>query len=379
MERLKCNSKNIQLSLGIVIFVIISNLFLIVVSIALTRRKPSISDKKTSLPVHEFTQNSTAQSVALRVYEPEPLELVNIFAKNHDWIATLSAEHLRTIAVTGDVMLGRSVNTSVIRSGNFTSLYGGIRELLSKTDITLINLESPIVTDCPLTESGMVFCADPRHIDGLISAGVDVVEFANNHAGNYQQKGINETVSLLRGNGLSVAGIDETVIIPIRGVRFAFLAYNDVGKQVGVKNADEMLISEEIHEVRNRADIIVVLFHWGTEYTHRPTRRQRQLARYAVDQGADVVVGNHPHWVQGIDLYRGKPIVYSHGNFIFDQMWSEETRQGVVGTYTFFDTRLIDISFTPIYIESGGKPGIETDEARKQQLLFSMEEESAVY
>jgi poly-gamma-glutamate synthesis protein (capsule biosynthesis protein) len=123
------------------------------------------------------------------------------------------------------------------------------------------------------------------------------------------------------------------------------------------------------------ADIIIVAFHWGIEYTDMPSERQKQLAHLAVDSGADLVLGNHPHWIQPVEIYQDKLIVYAHGNFVFDQMWSEKTREGVIGRYVFYDDKLVDAQFIPIYISSYGQPDL-AESPRKEKILETMKRSS---
>jgi poly-gamma-glutamate synthesis protein (capsule biosynthesis protein) len=106
------------------------------------------------------------------------------------------------------------------------------------------------------------------------------------------------------------------------------------------------------------ADVVIPYFHWGAEYVSVPNQRQRSLAYAAIDAGADLVLGAHPHWVQETERYQGVPIFYSLGNFVFDQMWSTETRQGVIATFAFAGSRVTDVQFTPVVIEDYNRPRI---------------------
>src|SRR5690606_2312827 len=130
----------------------------------------------------------------------------------------------------------------------------------------------------------------------------------------------------------------------------AFLGYDDIEVQQGVSKADPDIIRKEIQEARNMADIVIVQFHWGVEYVSQPSERQRKLGMLAIDSGADLVIGNHPHWIQPIEIYKDKLITYAHGNFIFDQMWSEKTKEGVIGKYYFYNNKLVDAEYMPIKI-----------------------------
>jgi len=275
-----------------------------------------------------------------------------------------------TLVATGDVIPARSVNYKTILYEDFIWSWKYIAPILQSGDITVINLEAPLLSNCPITNVGFTFCGDKRHIEGLEYAGVDVATLANNHIGNYFTYGIQETTQLLRSHGIDVAGIDEEP--PIRvidGVRVGFLAYNDIGaKEEGVSLADMSVMEKEIKQLKNKADVVVVSMSWGEEYTATPSARQTELAHYIIDSGADLVLGNHPHWIQPSEVYNGKYIMYAHGNTIFDQMWSEETKIGVIGKYTFSGMRLINAEFIPTYIQDYGQPKILTGEAKEKVL-----------
>jgi len=309
-------------------------------------------------------------------FTPESVSLEKIFGENHEWVATLSAEKVRTLIATGDVIPARSVNYQTVSRNNFKWPFEKTAEIIKNADITFINLESPLVGDCPLTNEGMIFCGDSRHLEGLVYGGVDVVSLANNHAGDYGGEGIEETTNLLDSVGILATGKSGPVFKDIRDLRFAFLGYNDIDqKKEGISWVDKDKISKEVREARNKSDIVVATFHWGTEYVSQPTERQRELAHLAIDAGADLVIGNHPHWIQPVEIYKGKVIVYAHGNFIFDQMWSPETKEGIVGRYTFYDKNLVDVEFLPIEIKDFGQPYFLEGE-KKRAILEEMQNQS---
>lgn len=311
-----------------------------------------------------------------RVEVVAPLSIERIFAKDHGWVATLSAERIRTLIVTGDIIPARSVNAQVLARNDFLWPYRNTLELLRNGDITFGNLETPLLPNCPVTNEGMIFCGNVRNVEGLVFAGVDVVSLANNHAGNYGVDAVTATVEFLAKQGIIATGVGEPVVKDVRGIRFAFLGYNDITiPQPGVLDVHEETIRRDIIEAKKRADVVVVMYHWGAEYRSQPDERQLYLARFTIDAGADLVVSNHPHWIQPVELYKGKVIMYAHGNFVFDQMWSQKTREGVVGRYTFFDKNLIDVAFTPIFIEEYGQPRMLPTKEQKR-ILEEMQRES---
>lgn len=254
-------------------------------------------------------------------------------------------DEVATILVTGDVLLARSVNARMVKDRNFRWPWEEVAEELRMADLTYVNLETPLVEGCPVRHDGMIFCGDPRAVEGLQFAGVDVVNFANNHAGNWGQDGVDQTLQLMKVAGIEVAGFTHPIIVEKKGIKFAFLGYNDVERQVGIANYEQERMRQEITQARQQADVVIVQFHSGPEYRRQPHARQIELSHLAVDFDADLVIGNHPHWWQPAEFYKDKLIVYSHGNFIFDQMWSPETREGMVGKYSFQDGKLVKVEF----------------------------------
>lgn len=302
--------------------------------------------------------------------------LDSIFADDHHWTASLSAEKTVTLIATGDVIPARSVNQMTVKNNDFTWAFKNIAALANTADLTIINLETPLIRSCPITVEGMVFCGDSRHIQGLLHAGVDIANLANNHSGNHGEEGIKETVNALSANGISVTGTGSALIRETKGVKFAFLGYNDIEKYgANPSPADENTIRDQIMQSRKIADVIVVSYHWGTEYLSQPEERQIALGHLAIDSGADLVIGNHPHWIQPVEIYKGKFIAYAHGNTVFDQMWSEKTKEGVIGKYTFFGNKLADVEYFPVYIKNYGQPEVVTN-GDKDRILDGMKSES---
>jgi gamma-polyglutamate biosynthesis protein CapA len=255
-----------------------------------------------------------------------------------------------TVVFTGDVMLGRSVNVKIQKYTDPTWPFKNVAQIISGSDISIINLESPFISGCKPTEKGMIFCADPKSIFGLVYAGVDYASLANNHANNQGQKGIDDTISLLSQNGITPTGLGKPEFNTVKNTKFAILSYSDLPK------LDEKQMATQISETKKISDLMIVTFHWGAEYQKNPTTRQVFLAHLAIDSGADIVVGHHPHWIQTEETYLGKPIYYSLGNLVFDQMWSEETRLGEILKITFQDNVLIKKEIFPTKIFDYGQP-----------------------
>lgn len=255
------------------------------------------------------------------------------------------------LIAVGDVMLGRSVNAKMRSLNDFKYPFLKTADSLSAADLTFINLESPFFNDCPTTNTGMIFCADPKAIESLVFAGVDIANLANNHIHNYGQEGLSLTENLLQENSITPLGLEGNLVIKeIKRTRFGFLGFDLTSSY------QEEEIIELVKRSKPQVDILIVSFHWGIEYAQEPSPRQIELAHKVVDAGADLILGHHPHVILKIEDYHQGKIVYSLGNFVFDQPWSEATKKGLVGIFTFQDKKLIKSEFRKVYIKDYSQP-----------------------
>lgn len=321
-------------------------------------------------------QTQPGKTLSSQQPTPKPFSLEQIFQKDHSFVQNLPKDNTITLIATGDVLLGRTVNSTTVSTKNFTWPFEKTAEFTKSADITLINLEGPFVKKCPITKTGMLFCSDIRNVEGLKFAGVDITNLANNHIANYGQNGINETIEVLTNFDIDYTGLNDIIYKKVNRITFAFLGYNDISPQPKeVSSAKEEQIVKETQKAKKNADIVIASFHWGAEYRRKPTQRQKELAHLAIDSGADVVIGHHPHWIQPVEIYKDKVILYSHGNFVFDQMWSEETKLGLVSKFVFYEKKLRDVELLPVKIESFGQPYfLEGDQ--KQRILIALEQDS---
>jgi poly-gamma-glutamate capsule biosynthesis protein CapA/YwtB (metallophosphatase superfamily) len=295
---------------------------------------------------------------------------------------------IRTLLVTGDVIPARGVNYFATTRHDFLWPFRPTADYTKNADITYLNLESPLFSGCPVDPGpSFTFCGDARFANGLDLMGAKVVNLANNHFSNYGAEGITLTEQLLQQHGMLTSGLGPVAVINVRGIKFGFIGFNGVGRAI-----DKDALKAGIARAREEADIVVVQFHWGKEYERQPMADPGVptpddpvvIGHDAIDWGADIVIGNHPHWYQGIEIYHGKLITYAHGNFVFDQMWSEETREGVIGTYTFYGTQLVSATWKAYRIYDYGQPvfmnaqdsatALQTMEAASDQLATRLHE-----
>jgi len=223
----------------------------------------------------------------------------------------------------------------------------------------------------------MRFCGRTPFAESMKNNGIDIATLENNHIGNYGIAGIKETESVLNEVGIKYARYDEPLVYQIKGSKLGIFAVNGVGSKI-----DRDDLQNRIRELKQKVDILIVCIHWGKEYTYFPTNapgiaedKPREVGHWMVEAGADLIIGNHPHWVQGVELYKEGFIVYAHGNFIFDQEWSRETKEGVVGSYVFSNNKLVDVNFTPIVIEDYARPRLAL-ESEGERILEHMRDSS---
>ncbi len=269
-------------------------------------------------------------------------------------------------------MLGRSVNAQVLATSDRFP-FNGTADYLKGFDITVGNLECVVSTlGQPVPDKTYTFRADPRGFGRLRGAGFQVVSLANNHTGDFGSRAFADMLAQLPdhgiapvGGGLNRAAAHAPLIRTVRTTTIGFLAYCEIdpfsfaatATSPGHAWLDPVLVKADISAARPHVDFLVVFAHWGIEYQPGQSADQRAMARLAIDAGADLVVGSHPHVIQPHELYSGKPIIYSLGNFVFDEMYSEDVRRGNVLTLTLAGSQLLDWKLRQSYITGNfGQP-----------------------
>lgn len=274
-----------------------------------------------------------------------------------------------TLIFGGDVMLSRHVGTQIYRAGDPNLPWLKIAKEFKKADIAFVNLESPFSDKGAMVTEGMVFKAEPETVEGLKFAGIDIVSLANNHSRNQGNYGLQYSFNHLAENGIEYVGADTSFdlahqgkVLEIEGIKFGFLAYtydqedNPGNQGINVNGLDIDQLKADLEDLKTRADVLIVSMHAGTEYTAQGNSQQVSFAQMAIDNGARLVIGHHPHWVQNYEQYEGGYIFYSLGNLIFDQGWSEATQIGLVVRVTFAGTEIKQIETAEVKIENLNQP-----------------------
>jgi poly-gamma-glutamate synthesis protein (capsule biosynthesis protein) len=253
------------------------------------------------------------------------------------------------------------------RTGNA----GVVRHLIESADIAIANFENPAPNDFSYHPHKNVFTANPKLIEGLADAGIDWVGLANNHIRDAGGNGILQTIANLKkygivssGAGKNLAAARRPAILVAGGVRVAFLAYDTINRgygasaiRAGSAQMSPAAMQADVKAARKAgAQVVIVFPHWGSEYDPTPFAGQQNLARAAIDAGADLVIGNHAHWAGAVEVYEGKPIWYALGNFVFDQTWSIPTMEGITLELTFHGPTLVQARMRPHIILDKAQP-----------------------
>jgi poly-gamma-glutamate synthesis protein (capsule biosynthesis protein) len=250
---------------------------------------------------------------------------------------------------------------------------GAVRDLLQGADLAIANFENPAPDSWTFHKRGTVFHAEPAKIEGLVDAGLDWVSLANNHIGDAGDRGILQTRANLTEHGLAFGGAGKNAsearrpsLLEAAGQTVAILAYDTIAPpywatstQVGSARMTAAAVEADVAKARKAgADVVIVFPHWGVEYKATASSTQRALARAAIDAGADMVIGGHSHWAGAMEVYEGKPIWYSLGNFVFDQTWSEQTMEGLLLELTFAGRELVQARLRPHLILDRAQPNL---------------------
>ncbi len=318
--------------------------------------------KQTLLSVFSLPYQGEKRNIAIIILQSsnrfdDVQKIINYFKASKGKVTSLNnqqmsalevspiADPVTTLTFVGDIMLGRGVKKSVKKNfrGYYSLLFKNVG-ILKESDILFGNLEGPASDKGKDLKNKYSFRMDPEILPVLKDAGFDVLSVANDHTGDWGKEAFLDTLDRLNGLGITAVGggltnieATEPKIIEKNGLKFGFLAFSDVGlanlvatsKKAGILLASDPKIKEVITGAAKKVDVLIVSFHFGEEY--KPvTPRQRKLAHLAIEAGAKIVVGSHPHVIQETENYKGGLIMYSLGNFISDQYFSKDTMQGLV-------------------------------------------------
>lgn len=295
------------------------------------------------------------------------------------------ANKVVSLVAVGDISYSRGVERIIKRENNISYPFLKIQDYLRNADLVFGNLETPITSGPEIFDFEIIFRSNPGTEEALKQAGFSILSLANNHTPDFGEKGLKDTFNYLNNAGIKYVGAggnnqeaNQPIYIEKNGIKFAFLAYNDIDVVPSFYEASDNRagtafmridkMTEVVKEAKQKSDFVIISMHSGNEYTDKPNDSQVNFAHAAIDAGADLVIGHHPHVVQTLEKYKGKFIFYSLGNFIFDQPFREETKQGLIVKIYFTKDKIKEISFLPVVMENLAQPRM-ADNVEAEKIL----------
>lgn len=304
-------------------------LIMIVLSIIFTgcQAKETLSNDGQANRIKEEQVIEKTEKITGKVEEIKP-----------DQEVLIEPEEPKEVIITfmGDVMMDSFIG-DYIRDQGVDYPWAEVSSITIESDLAVINLETSVSTRGSTKKpEGYGFRSHPDTLQGLVNSGIDLVSLANNHTLDFGEEAFYDTLESLNQYGIEYVGggkdkkeAEGLKIIEKNGLKMGFMAYTSIipwssweagedkpGAAI-LKPEYEGIILENIESASKECDVLTVIAHWGIEYDQTPSEKQRELAHAMIDAGADIIVGHHPHVLQGIEFYQDKPILYSIGNFIF--------------------------------------------------------------
>lgn len=286
---------------------------------------------ETQTDGNDGTENQDAQS-------GEPVEKVEL-----------------TVSAVGDCTIG--TDEQFDKGSNFDAFYivkkdpgyffQGVRDILAADDLTIINMEGTLTESTTRQDKTFAFKGAPKYTEILTAGSVEAANMANNHSKDYGDQSYTDTIQYLEGAGIATFGYERTAVMDIKGIKVGLVGIYVLAD--GMERQQQVI--DNIQSVKEQgAQAVIVSFHWGTEKATTPDDTQKALAHIAVDHGADLVLGHHPHVLQGIEQYNGKNIVYSLGNFCFGGNRNPSDKDTMIfqQTFTFENGNLVQDNVTNI-------------------------------
>jgi len=284
---------------------------------------------------------------------------------NQNSVFNIQEKDYVQLLFVGDLMFDRGVRIHAEKNGSNEFIFNKITPILLENDLVVANLEGPItdaksmsVTAGPTQPESITFTFDPSLAKTLFDQNIRIVDVGNNHILNFGVPGVETTEKYLTQAGVEYFGAPQTkesIIKEIGGIKIAFVSYNYYEFRGDLAKAQKAT-HDEIIRVKPLSDIVVVFCHWGDEYKLKNNAEQKNLAHEFIDRGADLVIGSHPHVIQNIEEYNGKRIYYSLGNFIFDQDFNENVKNGLgVVVRINKETKNLEFEEKHFYTESNGQ------------------------
>ena len=373
-------------------------IFILLALLLLTGCTRAISSTPFSTPARE-TPFSSPSPVVLSHTPPGPTltlspaltpSLTPSLSPTPTQTFTPAPPPLITLVFTGQIVPARCVQAAIDEKGNADYIYEGVLDFLQPADLTIGTLNSSLSDVAPRTGcvETFVLAGSPENADAMARAGIDVMSVATNHIKNCGvtscgDEAFYETLDNLRrvgifpvGAGANHAEAMQPVVVEIQGIKFGIVSLGQIEQSAyagenspGIAVLNEENLRAAIATAREMSDVVIVMPHWGPEYTHTPNPSQLALARVAADAGADLIIGNHPHYIQAFGDVNGIPVFYGLGNFVFDQTQERERQQSLILRVYFQGTEYLGYEIFPTISEKDGTLHLADEEETAEILL----------
>lgn len=281
-----------------------------------------------------------------------------------------------TISAAGDCTLGvdsryNNVFNDYYNKNGASYFFKKVKSVFNKDDLTIVNFEGTLTTSNARANKTYTFKGPAKYARILKKGSVEIVNLANNHTLDFGAQGFTDTKNTLKKNKISYCGGSTIAYKTVKGVKIAFVGFN------ALNGVTEQQVKTTIQKARKKkAKIIIASFHWGIEKEYYPNARQKTLGRCAISSGASLVLGHHPHRVQGIEKYKGRYIVYSLGNFSFGGHTNPDDKDALIFQQTFYvkngklqkknDVKVIPCSISSVSYTNNFQPKVLTGSAKKR-------------
>ncbi|WP_229106308.1 CapA family protein [Paenibacillus sp. 1001270B_150601_E10] len=324
-----------------------------------------------SAPIDKAAENTQAETI---VEDVPIVEVKETLSKGEAYkppgSSTAGTEKKVSLTFVGDLIHAGRVADVVAKQGHDYP-YTYVKDRFMNDDLTISNVETPITSrGTPAQDKTFVYKSSPKMAKALKDAGMDIVNLANNHILDQGQQGLIDTFEHLSKANVSYVGAGRNeeqaykpVIVTRNGIRIAVLGFSRVIPEVSwyagknkpgvAATYDSTKAVKAIKQAAKQSDLVIVIAHWGVERQDKPIPYQRELARAYIDAGADLIIGGHPHVLQGFEQYKNKWIVYSLGNFIFTRATEPKTWETMMLQAECTATGACELQMKPYYTELG--------------------------
>lgn len=332
----------------IVIMIICLLIFFVATSILITENSKSIAIETLN------SKNNLTETIQNISYEDSYIESVIESEKEtqnlQEEIVKVEEEKRTTkieLNFAGDCTIGYDTNfgytnsfNEVLEKNDYGYFFSNMEELFANDDLTIVNLEGTFTDNEVKVPKKFNFKGPKDYVNVLTSGDIEVVNIANNHTRDYGQKGYDDTINTLNEVGIGYFGYDKYYIYNKDDIKIGFAGIYSIESMNCTANIDKAIA----YFKENNVNTIILSFHWGIERSYKQSALQQKVAHYAIDNGADLIIGHHPHVLQGIEVYNDKYIVYSLGNFSFGGNKNPPDKDTMVFniTYEYEDNKVKD-------------------------------------